>query len=101
MTRAPRRHAGNSKKEEAMEVIHARCAGLDIHKDMVMACVRLAEGDDVRQEVRSFPTTTRGLVELADWIAVFGVTHAAMEATGVYWKPVWHVLEGVVELVLA
>jgi transposase len=84
-----------------MEVIHKRCAGLDVHKDTVVVCVRLARGEEVQQEVRSFPTTTQGLLTLADWIAASGVTHAAMEATGVYWKPVWHLLDGVCELVLA
>jgi transposase len=84
-----------------MEVIHARCAGLDVHKDTVVACVRLAAGDEVQHEVRSFSTTTQGLLALADWLVASGVTHAAMEATGVYWKPVWHVLESACELVLA
>jgi transposase len=63
--------------------------------------VRLATGDEVQQEVRSFSTTTQGLLALADWLVASGVTHAAMEATGVYWKPVWHVLESACELVLA
>ena len=63
--------------------------------------VRLATGDEVQQEVRSFSTTTQGLLALADWLLASGVTHAAMEATGVYWKPVWHVLESACELVLA
>lgn len=84
-----------------MEVLHARCAGLDVHKDVVMACTRVAEGDRVRQDVRSFSTTTSGLLELAEWVAEAGCTHVAMEATGVYWKPVWHVLEGSFELLLA
>lgn len=85
-----------------MNVLHARCAGLDVHKDVVVACVRIAEGSrDPTQEVRRFSTTTRGLLELADWIQSSGCTHVAMEATGVYWKPVWHVLDGHAELVLA
>lgn len=84
-----------------MEVIHQRCAGLDVHKDTVVGCVRLAVGEDVQQDVQTFPTTMQGLLALADWLEAFGVTHVAMEATGVYWKPVWHVLEGGCELVLA
>lgn len=84
-----------------MEVLHQRCAGLDVHKDIVVACVRLAIGSDVQQEVREFSTTMRGLLALADWLETFQVTHAAMEATGVYWKPVWYVLEGRLELILA
>jgi transposase len=84
-----------------MEVIHPRCAGLDVHKDTVVGCVRIAAGDEVQQETRSFPTTRQGLLALADWLLASRVTHAAMEATGVYWKPVWHILESVCELVLA
>lgn len=84
-----------------MEVLHPRCAGLDVHKDVVMACRRVVEGGRVEQTLRSFATTTRGLLELAEWLAEAGCTHVAMEATGVYWKPVWHVLEGSFELLLA
>ncbi len=84
-----------------MEVIYPRCAGLDVHKQTVVACVRIAGDGPPLQEVRSFASTTSGLLALADWLDSFGVTHVAMEATGVYWKPVWHVLEGHFELVLA
>ena len=84
-----------------MEVIHKRCAGLDVHKAEVVACVRVMEGAVVRREVRRFSTTTLGLVELAEWVREKGCTQVGMESTGVYWKPVWHVLrsEGL-ELVL-
>lgn len=84
-----------------MEVLHSRCAGLDVHKDTVVACVRLAVGRKVDQQVRTFRTTTTELCQLFDWLAEHACTHVAMEATGVYWKPVWHVLEGSFELVLA
>ncbi len=85
-----------------MQVLHPRCAGLDVHKDFVMAAVRLAEAGGVRCEVRRFDTTTPGLLALGAWLAECGCTHAAMEATGVYWKPVWHVLsDGDLTLVLA
>jgi transposase len=84
-----------------MEVVHPRCAGLDVHKETVVACRRVAEGGQVRREVQTFSTTTRGLLTLGDWLAEAGCTHVAMESTGVYWKPVWHVLEGSFELVLA
>lgn len=83
-----------------MEILRPRCAGLDVHKDNVVACVRIAEGTFV-QEVQTFATTTSGLLALLDWLTTHAVTHVAMEATGVYWKPVWHVLEGHAELVLA
>jgi transposase len=84
-----------------MEVIHERCAGLDVHKETVVGCLRVPEGREVRHEVRRFATTTAGLLELADWLRQAGCTHVAMEATGVYWKPVWHILEGEFEPVLA
>jgi transposase len=85
-----------------MEVLHPRCAGLDVHKDNVVAAVRLAEPGGVRTEVRRFDTTTPGLLALSNWLAECGCTHAVMEATGVYWKPVWHVLsDGERVLILA
>ncbi|HLK36299.1 MAG TPA: IS110 family transposase [Polyangiaceae bacterium] len=83
-----------------MEVLHPRCAGLDVHKDIVVAAVRCVS-EPKHQEVRSFPTTTAGLLALSSWVASHDCSHVAMEATGVYWKPVWHVLEGSFELVLA
>jgi len=85
-----------------MEVMHQHCAGLDVHKKTVVACVRLASEGKVVTEVKTFATTTQGLLTLSDWLSENGCTHIAMEATGVYWKPVWHVLsDGEVELVLA
>lgn len=77
-----------------MDVVVARCAGLDVHKDTVMAAVRMpAVGSARVQEVREFSTFTSGLVALRDWLSAAEVSQVAMEATGVYWKPVWHVLE--------
>ena len=76
-----------------MEVLHARCAGLDVHSRCVSACVRIAEGRKATSEHREFATTTAGLLALASWLTEAGCTHVAMEATGVYWKPVWHILE--------
>jgi transposase len=84
-----------------MEVIHERCAGLDVHKETVVGCLRVRERGEVRHEVRRFATTTAGLLELGDWLRQAGCTQMAMEATGIYWKPVWHVLEGDFELILA
>jgi transposase len=84
-----------------MDTVHPCCAGFDVHKDTIVVCVRRASsGGQVQQEVRTFRTHTSGLLELADWLTDAGVTHAAMESTGLYWKPVWNVLEGVVELLL-
>src|ERR671927_238938 len=85
-----------------MEVLYPRCAGLDVHKATVVADVRLVAGGKVGREVRTFATTTASLLELAAWLAENGCTHVAMEATGVYWRPVWHILaEGGFVLVLA
>lgn len=84
-----------------MEVIYPRCAGLDVHKQTVVACVRIAGDGAPLQEVQTFAATTAGLLSLADGLESFGVEHVGMEATGVYWKPVWHILEGHFTLVLA
>jgi len=85
-----------------MEVLHPHCAGLDIHKDSVVACVRHMLDGKVTTEVKTFKTTTQELMALSDRLSAEGVTHIAMEATGVYWKPVWHILcDGEFELVLA
>jgi transposase len=83
-----------------MEVLYPRCAGLDLGKDALVACVRI-HGREVQQECRTFGMTTRELLALADWLTTHGVTHVAMEATGTYWKAVWHVLEAAFTLVLA
>lgn len=85
-----------------MDVVYRCCCGLDVHKDSVTACVLWAEtGGKNRQEKRKLGTFTRQLLELSDWLRASGVTHVVMESTGVYWKPVWHVLEGHFELLLA
>jgi transposase len=84
-----------------MEVLYPRCVGLDVHAASVTACVRIAEGAPVTYEHRTVGTTTRGLLDLDAWLTGHGCTHVAMEATGVYWKPVWHVLEEHFTLVLA
>jgi len=85
-----------------MDILHPCCAGLDVHKDTVYACVRHADpSGSARQSIRVFGTMTPDLLALGDWLAEHGVTHVAMESTGVYWKPVYHLLEGRFELVLA
>jgi len=85
-----------------MQVLHPRCCGLDIHKDTVVACLRLASGREAVTEVRTFDTMTTSLIALSEWLADNGCTHVVMEATGVYWKPVWSILsDGEFELVLA
>jgi len=72
-----------------MEVLYPRCCGLDVHQKTVVACVKTAEG----KETRTFKTMTGELLEFADWLAAKGVTHVAMESTGVYWQPVYNLLE--------
>jgi transposase len=85
-----------------MEVLYPHCAGLDVHKDTVVACVRHMVDGTVKREVRTFKTTTKQLLALSEWLAAEGCTQIAMEATGVYWKPVWHILsDGDFALVLA
>ena len=85
-----------------MDRVVDRAGALDVHKEQVTACVRVPGEDrrSRRQEVQEFKTTVRGLLAMADWLKAHGVTHVAMEATGVYWRPVWAVLEGDFELML-
>jgi transposase len=84
-----------------MDVLHARCAGLDVHRDSVVACARLVTAEGTAYEVATFGTMAADLERLATWLVARGVTHVAMEATGVYWKPVWAALGTQVELILA
>jgi len=85
-----------------MEVLYPHCAGLDVHKDMVVACLRHVVDGTIKREVRTVKTTTKALLDLSQWLASEGCTHIVMEATGVYWKPVWHILEdGDFDLALA
>jgi len=83
-----------------VDTLYPCCAGLDIHKETVVACVRKVSAGKTHKEIRTFRTETSGLLALADWLTDAGVTHAAMESTGVYWKPVWNILEGVLQLLL-
>ena len=85
-----------------MEVMDERVAGLDVHKAMIVACVRITAGGKISRECRSFETTTAGLEALLGWLTASGCSHVAMEATGVYWKPVWNILsDGAFELIVA
>jgi transposase len=81
-------------KEEEMEVLIERCAGLDVHRDTVMACVRFpGPGGGRAQEVHEFGTTSAELLALRDWLSAQGVTVVGMESIGVYWKPPFYLLE--------
>src|SRR5215472_2949586 len=89
-------------RRRSMEVLYPHCAGLDVHKQTVVACARHMVNGTVTREVRTFGTTTKELLALSEWLASQECTHVAMEATGVYWKPVWHILsDGDFTLVLA
>src|SRR3989442_15819284 len=85
-----------------MDIVNARCAGLDVHKATVVAGVRVPgpRPGARRGETKTFATTTRGLRELTDWLVGHGVSDVAMESTGVYWRPVYAALEGLVQVVL-
>lgn len=84
-----------------MKILHRRCAALDVHKETVVACVRTIRGRRAEYQTQTFGTTTSALLGLAQWLGAHDVRHVGLEATGVYWKPVWHVLESSFELVLA
>ena len=81
-----------------MQVVYEVCCGLDVHKKSVTACVLCASGR--RRETREFGTFTRELLELGEWLRSCGVTHVALESTGVNWKPVWNLLAGQFEVLL-
>lgn len=83
-----------------MELVHRRCAGLDVHKEEVVAGVRVVERGKLEQVTERFGTTTQELLRLGDWLEGWRVREVVMEATGVYWKPVWHILEERFALVL-
>jgi transposase len=84
-----------------MDTLYPRCAGIDVHKSNVVVCVRCCDRPGkVFEEIRTFSTMTSDLLALADWLAGHGVTHVAMESTGVYWKPVFNILEGGVAVIL-
>ena len=84
-----------------MDVLHPRCCGLDVHKSSISACILLRETGRVQKHQRRFGAMTQDLHELAEWLRQFGVTQVAMESSGVYWKPVWNILERQFTVVLA
>jgi len=83
-----------------MEVLYPRCCGLDVHKATISACAVVAEGKAKQRSMLRCGTMTPNLLALAEWLEGWGVTHVAMESTGVYWKPVWNILDGHFELLL-
>jgi transposase len=86
--------------EEPMQVVYDRCCGLDIHKKLIVACVLSRTPQGVQKEIRTFSTMLSDLFRLRDWLKVSACQVVAMESTGVYWKPIWNVLEEELELLL-
>src|SRR5215210_6796852 len=84
-----------------MQVLHKCCCGLDVHKKMVVACLlsQTEEGQS-HKEVRTFSTMTADLLKLVDWLLSKQCTHVAMESTGVYWKPIFNLMEGLLEILV-
>jgi hypothetical protein len=92
---------GGRMAGRVFEAVFERVAGLDVHKAQVTACVRVGDAEGKRvAHLAEFATTVTGLLALADWLKSYGVRHVAMETTGVYWLPVWHILEDDFELTL-
>ena len=83
-----------------MTVLYERCCGIDVHKAMLVACVICQRDGQISKQIRQFSTLTPALLELSDWLTSLGVTHVAMESTGVYWKPVYNILEGAFTLLI-
>jgi transposase len=82
-----------------MQVLHRCCCGLDVHKKLIVAClISLNAAGERQKEIRCFTTMTKDILALADWLATAGCTHVALESTGVYWKPIWNLLEGQFEV---
>jgi transposase len=89
------------REEATVQVVYERCCGVDVHKTSVVACLLIAEGEGrSRKEVRTFGTMTADILALGDWLTAAGCTHVAMESTGVYWKPIWNLLEDTFVLLL-
>jgi len=84
-----------------MQILYALCAGLDVHKKIVVACIIMPEPNGgSRKEIRTFTTMTADLLALSDWLQSYGVTHVAMESTGEYWKPIFNILEANFQVIL-
>jgi transposase len=84
-----------------MQVLYERCAGLDVHKKTVVVCVMLSDpGGKASRQVRTFATTTESLLGLADWLTSQQVSHLAMESTGIYWRPIFNILEAAFQVIL-
>lgn len=84
-----------------MKVLYPSCGGLDVHKELVVACVLICHEDgQAEKEIRRFSTLTADLLQMRDWLQIKGCTHLAMESTGIYWRPVFALLEGAFEILV-
>jgi len=84
-----------------MQVVYERCCGLDVHKRLIVACLSIVSANGQRsKEIRTFSTMTQDLLNLLDWLEEARCTHVALESTGVYWKPIFNLLEGHLEVLL-
>lgn len=83
-----------------MEEIYERCCGLDVHRDSITACVMIGYGTQKRKMIKEFPTFTRDIKELANWLKSFNIQHIAVESTGIYWKPIFNIFDGEFEVIL-
>ena len=84
-----------------MQILHSCCCGLDVHKKQIVACLMFTDSAGKRQkEIRTFGTMTADILSFSDWLASAGCTHLAMESTGVYWKPIYNLLEGLFEILV-
>jgi transposase len=90
------------KEDSDMQALYARCCGLDVHMKTVVACVMITQANGkVTKSTRTFATTTAALLALAEWLASLQVSHVAMESTGIFWRPIYNILEDQFELQLA
>src|SRR5436190_19710652 len=85
----------------SMQEILDRCAGLDIHKNTIVACIMIGSGKTMHKEIKTFGTMTEDIVEMGKWFQSHNIKDAAMESTGVYWKPIFNILEEDFNLILA
>ena len=83
-----------------MEEILNKCCGLDVHRDTITACVMIGNGRQKQKHIKTFPTFTSDIQELANWLKEFNVYHVAVESTGIYWKPIFNVFEGDFDVIL-
>ncbi len=102
-TAVPRAHEKRMETamDEVLEVLYTRCCGLDVHKKTVVASVIITPPQGrVQRHLHTFSTTTAGLLALLDWLGAFQVSHVAIESTGIYWRPIFNLLEGECEVIL-